>query len=74
MLDILLTVAAVWLIWQVLKLSFRVAWGLAKVLGVILAVLALPVLLAIVFSAGGALLLLPFGMIAAAFGLIGAGS
>ena len=45
MLDFLLIVLFCWLFYQAIRLTFRVAWGAAKVIAVILFILALPSLL-----------------------------
>lgn len=53
-------------------LAFRLAWGTAKVIACILFALAVPALIACLIFAGGALLLLPLGMVALAFALLSA--
>lgn len=45
-------------------LTFKVAWGAAKLIAVILAIIALPVLIVGFAIAGGVLLLLPVLLIA----------
>ena len=70
MFEILVTIVFIWLFWLALKLAFSVAWGLAKVVAVILCVLALPGLVIGLLSAAGVLLLLPLGAILAAWGLL----
>jgi hypothetical protein len=67
MFEILMTVAFVYLVWQFLKLAFRVTWGLAKLGAVILFVLSLPSLIGCLLMAGGALLLVPVALIALAW-------
>ena len=44
MLEILLTVLFVWLLFKVIGLAFRVAWGAAKIAASILFTLAVPLL------------------------------
>ena len=63
MLDILLIVLFCWLFYQAIRLTFRVAWGAAKVIAVILFILALPSLLGCVLVAGGLLLLAPVALV-----------
>ena len=70
MFEILMTVAFVYLVWQFLKLTFRVTWGLAKLGALILFVLSLPALIGSLLMAGGALLLVPVGLIALAWGIL----
>ena len=70
MFEILMTVAFVYLVWQFLKLTFRVTWGLGKLGAVILFVLSLPSLIGCLLMAGGALLLVPVALIALAWGIL----
>ena len=42
MFEILMTVLFVWLLFQFVKLAFRVTWGLAKGVALVLFVLSLP--------------------------------
>ena len=67
---IILTVVAVCLfiglLFEVIKLSVRVAWGLAKLAAFALCVIASPLLILFVISAGGLLLLLPVLMVVGA--------
>ena len=63
MLDILLIVLFCWLFYQAIRLTFRVAWGAAKVIAVILFILARPSLLGCVLVAGGLLLLAPVALV-----------
>jgi len=63
MLDILLIVLFCWLFYQAIRLTFRVAWGAAKVIAVILFILALPSLLGCALLAGGLLLLAPMALV-----------
>ena len=50
-----------------LRLAFRITWGLAKIVAVILFVLALPALIAAFLLASGVFLLLPIVLIGVAF-------
>ncbi len=68
--EIAITLLFIWLFLKALKLSFKITWGIAKIIAVILFVIALPALVACLFFAGGAVLLLPLALIGAAFGLI----
>ena len=70
MFEILVTVLFVWLFWQALRLAFSIAWGLAKVIAVILCILALPALVVGLISAAGTFLLIPVGIVAGACGLL----
>ena len=70
MFEILMTVAFVYLVCQFVKMAFRVTWGLAKLGAVILFVLSLPALVGSLLMAGGALLLVPVGLVALAWGIL----
>lgn len=70
MLEILLVLAFVWLFVGVVRLAFRVAWGAAKITAVILFILALPTLLGCLLLVGGAVLLVPVALVAAAWGIL----
>ena len=70
MLEILVSIAFIWVGFHALKLMFKVAWCLAKVFAIILMVLAFPGLLVCIFVIGGAIVLVPFAMLALAFGLL----
>lgn len=59
-----------WLLFEVIKLSVKVAWGIAKVIAWMLSIVALPLFVILAISAGGFILLLPVGLLAAAFGLL----
>ena len=70
MLEILVTIAFLWVGFHALKLMFKVAWCLAKAIAVILLILAFPGLLECLFVIGGAIILVPLAMVAIAFGLL----
>lgn len=59
-----------WLLWGIIKLSFKVAWGAAKVVAWILSIIALPLLVILAISAGGLILFLPVGLLVVAIGLL----
>jgi len=68
--DILLTMVFLWFAWQVLKLLFKAAWSLAKVIAVLLLIVSVPGLFVCLTFVGGLVLLVPLAMIGAAFGLL----
>ena len=70
MLEILITVLFVWLLFKVIGLAFRVAWGAAKIAATVLLALSLPMLIGCLVFAGGILLAIPLALIAIAFGLL----
>lgn len=59
-----------WLLWGIIKLSFKVAWGAAKVVAWILSIIALTLLVILAISAGGLILFLPVGLLVMAIGLL----
>lgn len=70
MLEILITIAFVWLAWQVLKLTFKVAWSLTKVIAILLLIISVPGLFVCLLFIGGMITLIPLAMIGLAFGLL----
>ena len=70
MFEILVTIAFIWLFIKVIGLTFKVAWGLAKIVAVILFALALPTLIGCLLLAGGVALLIPIALVGAAFGIL----
>jgi len=59
-----------WIFFGATKLTFKVAWGLAKVIAVILFVLALPSLIGCLLYASGIILLVPVALIGLAWGIL----
>ena len=70
MFELLMIALFVWLFAKAVGLAFRVTWGLAKVVAVILFVLALPTLIGCFLVAGGILLLIPVALIGSAWGVL----
>ena len=70
LLDLLLTVFFIWLLLKAFGLTLRVAWGLTKVIAVLLFVLSIPALVACLLFAGGLLLLIPVAMVGIAVGIL----
>lgn len=68
--EIAITVLFIWIFFKALKLTFKITWGLTKIIAVILFVIALPALICCLLFAGGAVLLLPLALIGLAFGLV----
>lgn len=68
--EIAITILFIWLFFKALKLTFKITWGLTKILAIILFVIALPALIGCLIFAGGAILLLPLALIGLAFGLV----
>lgn len=70
MLDILLTVLFISLFIWTIKLIFKLTWGIAKVIAIILMIIALPTLIGGLMVAGGLILLIPVALIIGAIGII----
>lgn len=70
MLDILLTVLFISLFIWTIKLMFKLTWGLAKIIAVILMIIALPTLIGGLMVAGGLILLIPVALLIGAIGII----
>lgn len=70
MFELLVFVLFVWLFVKAIGLTFRVTWGLAKVIAVLLFALAVPALFVCLLVIGGAAILIPVALVAAAFGIL----
>lgn len=70
MFEILISIATLALFFYAIKLAFKITWGVAKTIAVVLFVIALPLLVVLLFVAGGAILLLPLGLVIAAIVLL----
>lgn len=70
MLEAVVLIAFCWLFFKAVGLAFQAAWGVTKLLASVLFALAVPLLIGCLLFAGGILLLIPVGMVAAAFGLL----
>ena len=70
MLDFLLTVLFICLFFWTIKLFFKLTWGVAKIVAVILLIVSLPTLIGILMVAGGLVLLIPVAFLIGAIGII----
>ena len=70
MFDILVLILFGWLFIKAVGLAFRVTWGLAKIIAVVLFVLALPTLIGCFLVVGGIALLIPVVLVAIAWGVL----
>ena len=70
MLDLLVLILFCWVFFGSIKLMFKIAWGLAKILAIILLVLSLPSLIGCLLYASGVILFLPVVLIAIAWGML----
>ena len=70
MFELLVLIAFCWLFCKAIGLAFKVTWGLAKVVAMILFVLALPTLIGCFLVAGGIALLIPVALVGVACGIL----
>ena len=70
MFELLVLILFVWLFAKAIGLAFKVTWGFAKVTAMILFALAIPTLVGCFLVAGGAVLLIPVALVAAACGIL----
>ena len=70
--SLLMIVLFGWLFFKSLGVFFRLTWGLAKIVGTLLMILALPVLGVCLLFAGGVMLLIPVAIMAVAFAVLNA--
>ena len=70
MFELLVLILFVWLFVKAIGMTFRVTWGLAKIIAVILFALAVPALFVCILVIGGAAILIPVALVAAAFGIL----
>ena len=70
MFELLVLVLFVWLFVKAIGLTVRVTWGVAKVMAVVLFVLAVPTLFICLLVVGGMALLIPVALVAAALGIL----
>ena len=70
MFELLVLVLFCLIFFRSIRLMFKIAWGLAKILAVILLVLALPSLIGCLLFASGAILLVPIALVFIAWGLL----
>lgn len=71
MFELILVLMIGWVLWGFIKLAVVASWGLLKLLGIVLSVIAFPVLFIGVLVVGvGTYLLLPLLLVGAAFGCL----
>lgn len=70
MIEILISILAIWLLVKVIGLAFKITWGAAKIIATILMVLAIPIFVVCLIFVGGFFLLIPVALIAGALGLL----
>lgn len=70
MIEILISILAIWLLVKAIGLAFKITWGAAKIVATILMVLAVPIFIVCLIFVGGFFLLIPVALIACALGLL----
>ena len=70
MLKIASVILFCWIFFKVLKLVFKAAWGVTKIIASILFGIAVPMLIGCLIFAGGLVLLVPVALLGIAFGLL----
>lgn len=70
MIEILISILAIWLLIKAIGLAFKITWGAAKIVATILMILAVPIFVVCLIFVGGFFLLIPVALIAGAFGLL----
>lgn len=70
MFELLVLVLFCWIFFGSIRLMFKIAWGLSKILAVILLILALPSLVGCLLFASGAILLVPIALVFIAWSLL----
>ena len=70
LISLILVGFTLWLFFKGVGLALRMTWGLAKLIGVALMTVALPVACVCVFMGLGMLLLLPVGLLLLALGMM----
>lgn len=70
MTEIIITVLTIFLFAKAISLTFKITWGIAKIIATILLVLAVPLFVVCFVLVGGFVLLIPVGLILGAIGII----
>lgn len=71
MLELIIGLFAIWILWNFVKFAFVATWGLLKIVGILLSVVAFPILFVGLLVVGiGAYLALPLILIGLAFGCL----
>ena len=69
MLKLLTTIVFIWLFFKTIGLTFKLTWGVAKIISGILMVLALPLLIVGLLFVGGIVLFVPIVLVCIAAGI-----
>ena len=70
MFELLIGIIFGWLFLKTIGLTFRLTWGMAKLIASLLMIFALPVMIVCMLFAGGVILFLPLILIAIAAGIV----
>lgn len=70
MFELLVIVVFCWLLFKVIKLTFHITWGMAKVIALLLCIFACPLLVFGILFAGGLVLIVPVLIVVGAYTLV----
>ncbi len=70
MLELIITVLALWLLIKAIGLALKITWGATKIVATILLTIAVPAFIVCLLFVGGFVLLIPTALIASAVGLL----
>ena len=70
LIEIIISVLAIFLFVNAISFTFRITWGAAKIAATILMILAVPIFIVWLIFAGGFVLLFPIALIISAIGLL----
>lgn len=65
--ELLVSILFFWLFFKAVGLTFRIAWGVTKIIVSVLFAVALPLLIGCLLFAGGVVILVPVALVAVAF-------
>ena len=68
--ELLAVIVFCWLLFKLVGILLRMAWGTAKIIASLLFVIAVPLMLLCLIFAGGLVLLMPLVLIGIAFGVV----
>jgi len=70
MIEIIISILAVWLLIKAIGLVLKITWGATKIIATILLALSVPIFIVCLIFAGGFVLLIPVALIAGAIGML----
>ena len=70
MVELVITVIALWLLYKAIGLLFKIGWGVVKIIAGIIVILASLIFIVILITVGGFFLLIPVAFILGAIALL----